>query len=190
MSTLTTPVFRMAWPCLFEMEKDMQSQEDKYYSMTMLFPKTTDILKLRKAAWMAAKEKWPKRFEGVQGGVWPAGIRPPFRDGDEKAHLDGYEGTFFARAITKFRMPIVDRNGIPVDDPNRVYGGVYARARVDAITYDTTTNKGGNFGLVAVQLIKDGERFGGGGPADISAESWGDIPEEYADDTPSENEGW
>lgn len=173
--TVISPVFRIAWPNVFEPAKNKDGS-DGLYSITMLFPKKADIDEMNILAWNKAKARWAERFEGLKEGVWPKKVTC-IRDGEDKAE-EGYEyysGMNWAKATTKFKFPVVDRDGLPVTESAKVYPGVYARAFVDCYTYDNDGNKGVNFGLQALQILKDGERFGGGGPVDATALDWGSV---------------
>jgi len=173
--TIITPAFRIAWPNVFEPSKNKDGS-DGLYNITMLFTEKADLREMNAIAWNKAKGRWAKRFEGLKEGEWPRKVTC-LRDGNEKAE-EGYEyyaDTTWGKATTKFKFPVVDVKGIPVTDSDKVYPGVWARAYVDCYTYDNDGNKGVNYGLQALQILKDGDRFGGGGPVDVSGLEWGDV---------------
>jgi hypothetical protein len=149
---VTTPVFRVSFPAMFE-AKSFQEGEPKF-SLVMIFDSKADIKAMRKLANDAAHEKF--------GAKLPANLKSPFRDGKEKAHLQGYgEGTIFATASSKQKPGLVDQRVQPIIDRDEFYAGCYARATVTAFAYDQKGNKGVAFGLNNVQKIRDGERFDG-----------------------------
>jgi len=145
---LMTPEFRVSFPAVFE-PQDFNGKLT--YSVTMLFPKGTDLTALKEAVKAAAEEKWGKKV--------PAGIRNPIRDGAEKAHLDGYDGTMFIRASSKTKPGLVDQNCIEIIDQSEFYAGCIARATVLAFAYDQAGNKGVSFLLSNLQKVADGESF-------------------------------
>jgi hypothetical protein len=146
---IVTKEFRVSFPSVFKATA-FEGQEPKF-SVTMLFPKDTDISDLKKAADEAAKEKW--------GDKIPKNLRMPFVDGDEKEY-DGYAGMVAIKANTKTKPQVVDRSKQPLLDDSEFYGGCYARASVVAFAYDTAGNKGVSFALNNVQKLRDGEPFG------------------------------
>ena len=156
-----TPEFRLSFPHLFEPSR-FEGQEQASYSALMVFDKAADLKPMKQAVLQVAKEKWPKHDWSKPG--LPAGVRSPFCDGNEKVDTWGEEfaDAVYIRAKTKKRPPIVDARGIPVDDPEKLYPGCYCRAVVTPYAYDKAGNKGISFQLAAVQILRDGERLGGG----------------------------
>jgi len=145
---IMTPAFRVAFPEVF-VPGGMDPAKPKY-SITMLFDKTEDISELKRIAQAAAVEKW--------GDKVPAGIRKPFRDGDETAWA-GFPGNTFVKAATKFQPGLVDANVQPIIDQTEFYAGCWARATVSAYAYDVSGNKGVAFNLHNIQKLKDDEPF-------------------------------
>lgn len=161
----TTPEFRVSFPHVFEKHSGFEGQEAKY-SIVMLFPKKTDLKELKRAAFNAATEKWGAKEK------WPKTMRMPFRDGDEKQDLAGYEGCYFVSASSKQKPQIVSNKKVDGAFPRiekedeLFYAGCYARATLIAFAYDKMGNKGISFSLQNVQKIKDGEQFSGRRNAD------------------------
>lgn len=150
-SKVTTPVFRVSFPNVFEPQSF--DGGDPKYGLTMLFGSDADLSELREAAKRAAREKW--------GDKIPSGLRSPFRDGSEKPDLDGYQGTTFVRVTCKTRPGLVDQACKPIIDASEFYAGCYAIATVQAYAYDTKGNRGVAFGLLNIQKQKDGTPFSG-----------------------------
>ena len=162
-----TPEFRISFPNLFE-PKSFKNGEPKC-SLTMLFPKTTDLaqpaqkgkdgkpigISLKHAVYNAAVEKWGPKEK------WPEGLRLPFRDGNKKSELEGYADTIFCTASSKRRPGVVNPDRTKVINPEEVYAGCYCRAEVIAFAYDTAGNKGVGLSLQNVQKLRDGEEFSG-----------------------------
>lgn len=154
LKTVKTPKFRVSFPHVFEPHA-FEKNEPKY-SMVMLFPKDTDIKSLKIACNAAAAQKW-----GNDSTKWPKNLRLPFRDGNEKTDLQGYEGNIFVSASSKNKPGLVDQKLQPILAENDFYAGCYARAELQAFAYDTNGNKGVSFALQNVQKLAEGEPFSG-----------------------------
>lgn len=160
--SLVTPVFRMAFPYVFTPQPNKFNPAAKpQYAIVMLFPKTEKLEALRALAKQTVIDRW-----GADAAKWPKGLKSPLRDGDEKPNLQGYPGHWFIRAISNRPVATVDANMQEVIEPGKVYGGMYARANVNAFAYPSAKgqdlgNRGVSFGLQALQLVRDGEPFVG-----------------------------
>lgn len=160
-----TPEFRVSFPHVFEKHTGFDGQEPKY-SLVMLFSKKTDLKDLKRAAFNAATEKFGPKEK------WPKNLRLPFRNGDEKSDLAGYEGTIFVTASSKLAPQVIGNKKVDGQfprlekDDGLFYAGCYARATLIAFAYDKAGNKGVSFSLQNVQKLKDGEAFSGRKDAD------------------------
>lgn len=157
--SIVTPVFRLSFPQLFEAKAYKGS--DKKFSATMLFDaeaqKTDEFVAMLDAAKAAVIEKW--------GDKVPGDLKNPFRKGEEKPDLDGYEpGMIFvsAKASEDYPPDVVDQAKKEITVRKEIYAGCYCRAVVVAFAYDTFNN-GVSFGLRAIQKVGDAPSFGGGG---------------------------
>lgn len=182
-----TPEFRASFPQLFE-AKSFQNQDAKF-SVVMLFDKkTTDLKAMKKAAANAAIEKW-----GADKAKWPKNLRDPFRDGEEKADMEGYKGCTFVSASSKAenRPGLVDENVERIMDKSKFYAGCYARAELIAFAYDVSGNRGISFSLQNVQKLRDGKPFSGRKNAEDvfdKVEKAEDSEESYGGDSENEDE--
>ncbi len=167
-SLLMTPTFRVSFPHVFE----MGSYEGKSsFSVAMIFDEaaqaTAEFKAMKVAAEKAAKAKW--------GDNIPGNLRSPFRKGEEKAHVKGYEaGQIFIRARTDSQPEVLDRSRRILTSTKDFYPGCYARAFVHAFAYDNV-GKGVSFGLDGVQKLQDGEPLGAGGSV---ADLYDELPPE------------
>jgi len=153
-TVVMTPEFRVSFPAVFKPRSAAEGQKEKY-SISMLFPKTTDLTPLKLAVRKAIEGKW-----GTDQAKWPKGLRLPFRDGNEKDY-DGYKDTVFCTASSEQKPGLVDQNVEDIIDQGEFYGGCYARATINAFAYDKAGNKGVAFGLRNIQKIRDGAAFSG-----------------------------
>lgn len=159
---LITPEFRVSYPHVHKAQAF--GKNDPQYSVTMLFPKKTDMseiigaIKKAKIAKWGAKENWPKM------------TRPVYLDGDkpEFAEKEGYKGHWIIKAHAKEdqRPEVVDENVQPITDASDFYPGCYARAQVLVQAWDNEFGKGVSFYLDHVQKLRDGKSFAGKKPAD------------------------
>lgn len=117
----------------------------------------------------ADRAKWPKIGDGA--GM----LKFPFRDGAEPTHKDkdGYgEGTIFVTLSSKTQKPGIvesfagpDGRPAPLAAESDFYAGCYARAEVNAYSWEYMGKFGISLGLQNIQKLRDGERFGGRGNA-------------------------
>jgi hypothetical protein len=149
---ITTPEFVASFPHILKARENELNGETEF-SINMLFDPAVDLSAMKTACANAAKNKW--------GDQVPAGLRSPFRKGDEKDYT-GYKGKIFVTAKSKERPGVVDEDVQPVIDESLIYSGVVCRATVNAYAYDKKGNKGVSFFLCNVQRIRDGKKIGGG----------------------------
>jgi hypothetical protein len=183
---LTTPTFRVSYPHVFKAQSPKQGDKPKF-SITMLFPKTADLSKLKEAikqakiAEFGSKENWPKDLES------------PVVDGDDPKHeeKEGYKNHWVIKASTgeNQRPTVVDQNVEPITDQADFYPGCYAIAHIYAYVWfypdrQKPMRKGVGFILDHVQKVKDGKAFGGKKPVDqvFSPIAADDDESEVADD--------
>jgi hypothetical protein len=154
--TIVTPKFRASYVYVFRPQKAMEAGKDPKYSITMLFDKGADLVKLKTAANAAVVEKW-----GADKTRWPKNLRSPFRDQGEK-NTEGYvAGNVFITATSKQRPGLINSQMQDILEDKDFYSGCYARASVRVFAYDTNGNRGVSFGLQNVQKLADGEPLGG-----------------------------
>lgn len=163
LKTIKTPKFRASFAHVFEPHKFEDNDGPAKYSTAMLFPKSTDLKIMKVAAIAAAAEKW-----GEDKTKWPKNLRLPFRDGDEKTDLQGYEGHIFVSASSNTKPGLVDQKREPILAEEDFYSGCYARAELRAFAYDVSGNKGVSFALLNLQKLADGEAFSGKKKAEVA----------------------
>ncbi len=161
-----TPIGRVSYPAVFKKKQGMDGSEGKF-ELTLLIPKSTDLTDLRARLDKVGKEAFGDLWKGVDKQK-----NPTIRDGDEYADdkkaegKDGevYRGHWFIKARTSKRPGVVGPDKTPLgESDDSFYGGCYARMNVTPGSYSTNGNRGVTLYLNAVQKVKDGERFGGGG---------------------------
>lgn len=148
---IITPKARMSYPHLFRAQ-GMDGSEPKF-SLSLLIPGASDIVRLKQAAEAMAKEKWPN---GVKN------LRSPFLDAEEKDDGDHAKGMVLIRASSKQKPGLVDARGNNVEDEAEVYAGRWCVASLRCFAYDRNGNRGVSFGLQNVQLLDHDEPIGGG----------------------------
>lgn len=170
MKKLYTPRARIAFAAITKPKKN-DAGEDRWSCALLFTP--AQFTPQEKALWQALHQEADEKLRQFQGkkGRQP---RLPFRDGEEKVKEDGSfwdgfgPGVVYFNASTKrgprdFEHPLtlVDASGEPLG-PEAFYSGCYARAKLNAFTYESSGNRGVSFGLLGLQWLADGERFGGG----------------------------
>lgn len=161
-----TPVGRVSFESVFK-PSAMEEGQEKKYGVTLLIPKTLkgEQAQLFKEMKLAAEKLCKEKFGcGLNGKYKGKPIKSPFRDGEEKEHLDGYDSSvWFVRFSGRMKPSVVgpDKSAIGSED-GEFYNGCYGRVSYTVYSY-TKVNNGIAFGLVNVQKTKDGEAFGAGG---------------------------
>lgn len=186
---LITPVFRLSYPHLFKAQAPKPTDKPKY-SITMLFPKGTDLM-----GQTLATDSEPSRPISLKDVIrnaklqefgaqenWPKNLLSPVNDGDEKAENEGYKGHWVIKATSneESRPGIVDSDGVPITEASIIYPGCYCRAYVYARVWEYMGKQGVQFILDHVQKMKDGKSFGGKKPVEqvFGPVSAGDDEEE------------
>lgn len=168
MAKFKTPVFRVAFPHVFE-AKQRNNQGKAKFSVAMLFdpvaikqdPQQQKLLDaMKQAVTDACMEKWNKI---------PGKFKKPFKKGDEQISgktdevYDGFTGMVVVYSNSDTKPGLVDQGMNAIIEPGEFYGGVYAQATVSVFAWDHPTGgKGVSFGLQNIQKVRDGDSFGGG----------------------------
>lgn len=170
-SKVITPEFRTSFLWAFKPQPPMEgSTGEPKYGTTMLFDDkaraTAEFKAMKALAVQAAKEKFGDKIESDGKGWFKFKVgqrifRNPFRDGAEKAEMEGYEGMVFASATTKTMPGLVDNKRQRIISEDEFGSGDYARASVTAYGYDKAGNAGVAFGLQNLQKTRTGDRFSG-----------------------------
>lgn len=160
-----TPEFQVAFEKVFNPGQNKQGKDS--YSVTMMFPKDTDLSKLKEAAQKVIKEKW--------GENKPKKLKSPFKDADSYEDSNGdilkdkyefMEGHVIVDAKTGFAPGLVNEKKQKIIDENEFYSGCFAIATVVPFAYDQDGNKGVSFGLRNIMKLRDGDKLTGGATAE------------------------
>ena len=90
-----------------------------------------------------------------------------FRNGDDKGK-DEYAGTWYCAASETMRPQVIGKRREPLaESDDIVYAGCYVNVLIKPWKQDNKHGKKVNANLLAVQFVRDGERFGQGRP-DVS----------------------
>ncbi len=171
---IITPEFRVSYPHLFKPQAPKPTDKKKY-SITMLFPKDRELSgfipgredengnPVKRSIKKAIKNA-TIGFYGEDESEWPELISP-ITDGDSPKFKDkdGYKGHWVIKAITSEdqKPVVVDQKMKPIEDPNDLYPGCYARAHIFAYRWEYMGREGIGFILDHVQKLRDGKSFGG-----------------------------
>lgn len=168
---VTTPSFVTSFPRL-EKPEAYQEGSKPAYSLVALFDEGADLTEMRKCVTRAKVEAF-----GKDKALWPKEIQTPWRDGNERDDVDGYEGKTYATFRTYNKPLIIDRNREKIEDFSEIYPGVIGRASIVVKATESAGKYYISFYLQGFQKIKDGERLGGG----ASVKDFGDIEDEDDD---------
>jgi hypothetical protein len=174
--TFLTPTFRMSYPSL-QKPRAPKSGGDPKYSLVMIFPKKftdpaeqvlfdaikAECSRVAMERWGSDRSKWPTTTvpDGNGGFNKINAIMSPWHDGAEKDQPGYGPEVVFANVSSKQQPGIIDaKKDVIGPDPQKVYGGVFARAKVTIYAYDNE-RKGVGLGLRNVQIVRDGEPLGG-----------------------------
>lgn len=146
------------------------------FDCTLMWPKTADVSILKQMAGEVAIKEWgDKAGQMIKDGL----IKNPILDGDGPQGVNKESGVrypelvghWFIRpnATAEYTTPrIVSRKVLPITtEGDEYYSGCYVNAVLNAYCWTNAQNgKGISFGILAVQVAKDGERIGSGGGID------------------------
>lgn len=187
-----TPPFRLSFPAVWK-PKSFKNQEPKF-SVTMLFDPKADLVELRRAIRYAFVEKygedqtkWPKNWKKLR--------KAPFRDGNDKADLDGYadQTVVVAKANVGYPPSVIDRDGRTkiTEADGKLLAGCICKASINAFIY-TEPSLGVTFGLNNIQYISKGVPFSGRKDAEDEFDAVGDVEddEDGGDDDDDDSPGF
>lgn len=151
---------RLAFADLFE--RGSYEGQDVGYGATLLLKKNDpQLAELQAIAKKVHEAKWP-------GKKVRLARESPFRDGEEKDHLAGFDSSVvFFRANSRQAKPnVFDRDGGKLTQDDGIpYAGCYVDAIIDIYAQDNKFGKAINIGLAAIRFRAHGEAFAGGAPA-------------------------
>ena len=163
MSTVVlTGKVRLSYCSLFE-AKAPQGGGDPKYSVTLLLPKSDTVtLEKMKDAIAEAREAFCNRHGA---NALPLKPNHTLKDGDgvrDNGDPFGPEckGHYVITVSSKLKPAVFDAFGNETNDPNEVYSGVYARAKINFYGYNVNGKKGISAGLLGVKKLHDGQPFG------------------------------
>lgn len=161
--TLLTPEFRVSYEHIWKAQSPKPTDAKKY-SITMLFPKDTDLTKVKEVIRQAKIAEFGPNKED-----WPDDLQSPVSDGDKHKDKEtgeikpGYKGHWVIKATSNEdqKPTVFDENGEEMIDQKKFYSGCYARASVFARVWEYMGKQGVHFILDGAQKLRDGEPFGG-----------------------------
>jgi hypothetical protein len=178
---LTTPVFRVAFPSVFEKAAFDGSAEK--FSLTAIW--TPKLFKGNEPElWKKMGAELQAQAKEVTGKDWLklADDKKGLRKGTEKEDLEGFgEGTMFASLSTQRQPSVFDMSGNRILDAEEIYPGVFCRAVVNVYGY-SNKSKGTAFGLWSLQKVKDGPRIDGGGSSGSVNDFEGDVDDSWLEE--------
>lgn len=154
-----SPDFRVAFSKVFTPELDDNGVAK--YSLVAIFPKGADLTSLKQLVKRSAEKKW-----GGDRTKWPEGLIFPFKDGkDRVGKYEGFEeGSIFVNLSSKYPPRVVDEKVVPIINQKDFYSGCWARATINAFTYEPgkgkrTSKTGVSLGVNDIQKVRDDKPF-------------------------------
>lgn len=158
---LTGPV-RLSWTDIMTLPAPTAEKPNPKYSSAILFTPLAKFDVLYEAYNLEAAKSFAANYDQMSGQYY--GLHSPFRWQHEKLNLSGYTpNCMFITASTKYKPSVIDAQGNVVQDPSRVYPGVWAICAVNTYANADARTKGVRFGLQSVMLIGDDTPLGGKG---------------------------
>lgn len=154
-----------------------QEGNEKKYSLSAIIDKsdTESVEAIKRAIGAALEAGVAKCWKGTRPNIKATTFKYPLKDGDiEKPDNEAYRGSVYFSASSCQPVGVFDTLKKAID-PAEAYSGCYALVSVNFFPYSKGSNGIGG-GLNAVMKVADGDRLGGGGPADASAFNGVDIP--------------
>lgn len=148
------PVALACYVHVWEARPNQDPTKKPKFGVCLVWPKTTDLSALKRAAGAAARQKW--------GDKMPANMKSPFRDGDiERGDDPNFKGSIFMNVRSEQKQAVVDVNKVAITDQMAFYSGCKCKIALNAFSYENSGNKGVSFGMGAIQKISDGPRLSG-----------------------------
>lgn len=175
---VVTGEVRLAFVHALEPDASFDNQNPKY-SVVVIIPKDDKktLSKIKSAVEAATENGKASRW----GGKLPKGLNKPLRDGDEDMEdYPEFEGSYFMRVSSTTKPGIIDRHKNPIDSPDDIYSGCYARVSMNMFPYSKSGNNGVSAGLNNIQVLRDGEPCGGRASAEHDFDD--DFVDNYEDE--------
>lgn len=166
----------------------IEAGKEPEYSVSLLWPKGTNLDDLKKAIEEAAVSK----FGPVAAKLLGTKLKNPLRDGnlkiDDEGNIDPvYKDHVFVSARSKTRVRIVDHDMNDVD-PNTVYSGCYFHAQLRFYPFDFNKgqSRGVGCGLQNLMLVGRGKRIDG---RETAEQAFKDFEPDIIEDDPEADTG-
>ena len=168
---------RLSYPHLFEKWAGEEGQEKKYSARFLLSKKTHK-------AEIAALREHLEKFQKENGkGKKAAPRKWFFRDGDhEDETAEEVKGHWYIASSEKIRPNVINKDKSPLtEEDDVIYAGCFVNALINPWWQNNKFGIRINANLLAVQFVKDGERFSGVSRPDVD-EAFDDEDDEGEED--------
>lgn len=167
-----TPKGILSFPTFFEPRAAQPGGEPRYSGLLIFDEKaqrSKEFKELQNGVMEAATDKFGKKL--------PGNLRLPFRKGEEKPDLIGFEpGTLFISAWSKNKPGLIDVDNAEIFDKSEIWAGQLARFYVRPFGYENSGNKGVSLLLEHVKIVKaDMPRIDG---RKTASEVFGEVEED------------
>lgn len=149
---VVTPKGQFSYPCLFNPRANNLSKDGKkYYSIDILFDKTTDLKKVQEAIDAAMQKKF-----GADKAKYPKNLKSPIKDGDlreDPAYADKFYITCRNEA-SRGKVEVYDRKRKALESESELVGGDFGHLCINFYAYDYNGNRGVSASLQGVMLVE------------------------------------
>lgn len=156
---ITTPV-RFSY--LFARSPKTTKKGESYGAMLIIPKSDKALIKQIKDALQTAFEEGRDTLK-IKSSVekLPSNITTTFYDGDiERPDDPACENAYYLNVSSNRKIDVVDKNRLPIDDPDEIYSGMYGRALIQFKAYNNES-KGITCYLNGIQKTKEGPRLDG-----------------------------
>lgn len=141
-----------------------------YRATLLIAPENPAMAQINAAIDKVAKEKWAAKSDAILKQIKASDNKCFFTDGDLKTY-NGYPGNWAIVATRQQNAgaPVVCGRGGKKDpigeSDGRLYSGCYVNSTIEVWAQDNEWGKAIRALLINVQLVRQGESFGGAAPA-------------------------
>ena len=158
----------LSYPSLFEMSAYNDDPDKMSYNAQFIYEVGSDTEKALREAHDNAVET----FKSTHGGKAPKEEYPLIREDEDADDGDVLFGKLFTKAKSFFPVSVIDQGKRKIEaDDERIYAGAIVRAVLEIRAWEFGKGKNPKSGvsayLKAVQLVRDGERLGGGSGVEL-----------------------
>lgn len=150
---IVTPKGQFSYPNVFRPKRNPFNKDDKteYYTIDILFDKTTDLSSVKEAIQSAISKKF-----GSDKSKYSKKMKLPIKDGDETEKPE-YAGKFYIQCkcdASKSKPQVFDRTRKILESESDISGGDFGHVLINFYCYERNGNCGVGAGLNGVMVME------------------------------------